>query len=210
MTISHRDVTGRVIKLNDVVAYGDSSRYSGVSLSVITKINLKTVRGGSSQVIPPSSCVIINDFLEESINGLRNEAKQYLDNTQPKHKTKLTYEIYIKRDRAEGSPYFVCVDVLEDGRNTTILGPSKRGWALTYIGKTPKKGVRHGFPCTEWVDDPKVYRHFHKKCRKLPARFIKRFIGYVPTHSFVLMEYPDKDSCIADLKSKGVTNLDIL
>ena len=212
MTIVHKDSTGRDIKINDVVAHGDSSRYSGIKLYVVTKINPKTIRGNASATLQPGSCVVINDFPQATIDSMRHKAKEWIDTTEAKVKAKITFQVSIRTDYSGSGKYFLCVDVLEDGHNKTPLAYSQMGNSTRYIGKTREKRPVGTSPWRRmpWTDNPSIYRYLDDGCKKLPARFVKKLIGYVPVESTLLEEFPDMNSCLEGLKTKGVENLNSL
>ena len=211
MTIVHEDATGREIKINDVVAHGDSSHYSGINLYVVTKINPKTVRGNGGSTLQPGSCVVINDFPQSKIDSLRDKNKKHVDSTPTKVRVKLTYQVTILSDYS-GGKMFLCVDVYEDGHNKTPLPYSSMGGCTRYVGKTrePRPDGASRWKKMPWTDNPSVYPYFGDGCKALPARFIKKLLGYVPVESTLLEEFPDKATCIAELTAKGVESLNYL
>lgn len=203
--MSHIDKLGVPIKVRDIVVTGSGS-YADISIGVVTKLNPIMIQVNGSGNANPSESLVITDMYktEKPVTylNLMDRFKDKFDDTTKVRRPKLRYCLKVNH-YVDSNRVALILLTMVDGKvtnDTHTLGDFV-GYNSLMVVRVPK-GRYSSAMSDELTLCARSYHHDTSKY--LPAKFIRKTLGGVPTDSEIVTNFTDLDQCKSFLTSKGV------
>lgn len=224
--MSHKDCIGQVIKVKDMIAYGDSHRTAGVNIGMVFEFTPKQIRTSIGS-LNPAYCVVITDQYkahdQQAYDDLLQKHKANIveDSVVVKKAPKMEYQMnlrFIGKNSAGGDKdyrdFFLEVRVFADGVEQGKQAPNRTDLANDIYEHN--EGITRHYqeePHPHWQGHKRTVRsgkleigtqrYTDRKDYLLAGTSVKAVIGTLPTQT---KQYYFKGGieAIAELEGAGV------
>lgn len=223
--MSHKDCIGQVIKVKDIIAYGDSHRTAGVNIGMVFEFTPKQIRTSIGN-LNPAYCVVITDQYKAhdtaAYDALLQKHKGSIveDSVVVKKAPKMEYKMdlrFIGKNSAGGDKdyrdFFLEVRVYADGVEQGKCSPARTDFAKDIfehnmgVTRHYEETTEKGWCGKRFVRSGKLEigttRYADRKDYLLSGTSVKQVLGSIPTNT---TQYPFKGSieALAMLEEGGV------